>query len=159
MRVYLAGAIEAAPDGGKAWRRDLIPFLKQEFDAEVFDPAVNETDLLTAEEKDNFRGWKVTDYKRFSGVIKRIIDRDLDQLINHSDVAICYWDQYVLGGGGTHGEVTVCHEHGIPLYMVLGMPREDVSSWILGCATEVFNSFSELREYLLKHKPSKGLST
>jgi hypothetical protein len=64
----------------------------------------------------------------------------------------------VLGGGGTHGELTVCYEHGIPVYMVLGIPRAEVSSWILGCASEVFDSFQELREFLLKRKPSKGLS-
>ncbi len=157
MRIYLAGAIEASPDGGRAWREALTPFLKDHFSAEVFDPVINETDLLTPAEKENFRQWKHTDINQFNRAIHKIIDRDLDQLIHQTDLVICLWDKHVLGGGGTHGELTVSYEHNIPVYLVLDMPRAEVSSWILGCATEVFHGFSELREFMLKRKPSKGL--
>ncbi len=32
--------------------------------------------------------------------------------------------------------------------LVLGMPQEKVSGWILGCATEVFDNFVELKAFL-----------
>ncbi len=158
MRVYLAGAIEAAPDGGKTWRNRLRPILQNEFSAQVFDPTIEEPGLLSPEEREAFREWKVTDYKRFSDVISRIIDYDLDHLLNHTDLVICLWDEYVVGGGGTQGELTLAHHFNIPVYLVLGMPIRDVSSWILGCSSEVFENFDELLEMLRKapfHKDSQ----
>jgi len=53
----------------------------------------------------------------------------------------------VIQGGGTHGELTLAYEHRMPVYLVLGMPMEKVSSWIVGCTTEVFSSFDELKQF------------
>ena len=147
MKIYLAGAIEAAPDDGKAWRKDMTEFLDQELSWEVFDPSQHEQDFLSVEEKQNFRQWKSDDLQRFRPVIKKIIDRDLDQLLNKCEGVICLWDEHVIQGGGTHGELTLAYEHKMPVYMVLGMPLEKVSSWIVGCTTEIFESFQELQEY------------
>ena len=149
MRVYLAGAIEAAPDSGTTWRRELTHYLETELDWNVFDPSQHELDFLTNTEKANFRQWKSTDITRFKPVIKKIIDRDLDQLLKKCQVVICLWDDYVIPGGGTHGELTLAYEHGLPVYLVLGMPIEKVSSWIIGCTTEIFSDFDELKQYLL----------
>lgn len=157
MRVYLAGAIEAAPDDGKVWRRELKPFLEKTLNAEVFDPAIQETDVLSPAERQNFRRWKVTDYSKFTVAIRKIIERDLTQLTTQTDLVICYWDEYVLQGAGTHGELTLAHHFGIPVYLVLGMPLEQVASWILGCADEVFDSFADLQVFLRKPKRSKAL--
>ncbi len=128
MRIYLAGAIEAAPDGGTAWRGELAQFLKDKLDWDVFDPSQHEMDFLTEQEKANFRSWKSTDIKRFRPVIKKIIDRDLHKLLKKCDAVICLWDEYAIRGGGTHGELTLAYEHGFPVYLVLGMPIEKVSS-------------------------------
>ncbi len=148
LRVYLAGAIEAAPDSGTVWRGAIAQFLRSELGWDVFDPSQHEQDFLSEEEKANFREWKSTDIKRFRPVIKKIIDRDLHQLLNTCDAVICLWDEYVIPGGGTHGELTLAYEHQLPVYLVLGMPLEKVSSWIIGCTTEVFASFSDLEQYL-----------
>ncbi|MCF7807152.1 MAG: hypothetical protein K9M49_06770 [Candidatus Marinimicrobia bacterium] len=150
MRVYLAGAIEAAPDGGTAWRRDLTTFLNVNLSWDVFDPSVHEQDLLTAEEKDNFRQWKSTDINRFMPVMKKIMDRDIHQLLKKCDRIICLWDSHVKQGGGTHGELTLAYEHKMPVYLVLGMPIAQVPSWIIGCTTEVFENFDDLKQFLLK---------
>ncbi len=149
MNVYLAGAIEAAPDDGIAWRRDLTEFLRENLDWTVFDPSLHEQEFLSSTEKENFRKWKITDIKRFRTVMEKIINRDLDHLLNRCDAVICLWDEYVLGGGGTHGELTLAYEHKLPVYLVLGMPLEKVSSWIIGCTSEVFESFDDLQQYLL----------
>ena len=156
MKVYLAGAIEAAPDGGKAWRKAVTQFLKGELNWEVFDPSQHEQDFLTQVEKDNFRKWKHTDIKRFRPVIKKIIDRDLNQLLNNCDAVICLWDDYVIPGGGTHGELTLAYEHRLPVYLILGMPLEKVSSWIIGCTTEVFPGFAEMKQYLTSSRAKKN---
>jgi len=148
LKLYLAGAIEAAPDDGMAWRKDLTQFLKTELDWDVFDPSRHERDFLTEEEKMNFRTWKSVDIHRFRPVIKKIIDRDLHQLLKECDAVICLWDEYVINGGGTHGELTLAYEHKLPVYLVLGLPIEKVSSWIIGCTSEVFSDFDELKQYL-----------
>jgi hypothetical protein len=51
-------------------------------------------------------------------------------------------------GGGTYGELTVAYYHNIPVYMVAAKPLSQISGWILGCATEFFESFEELKEFL-----------
>ena len=149
MKFYLAGAIEAAPDDGATWRKEITHFIDTELGWQVFDPSQHEQDFLTQEEKDNFRQWKSTDINKFRPVIKKIIDRDLHQLLNECQGVICLWDEYVIHGGGTHGELTLALEHNMPVYLVLGMPLEKVSSWIVGCTTEVFLNFDDLKQYLL----------
>jgi nucleoside 2-deoxyribosyltransferase len=146
--VYLAGAIEFAPDGGKGWRTDIARFLQAELGLSVFDPCVNEVALLTEDEKDNFREWKRTDRQRFLPVIRRIIDHDLDNVLHHTLFIVCLWDEHAMRGTGTAGELTVAYRHGIPVYMVLGMSANAVSSWAAGCATEVFSDFEELKRFL-----------
>lgn len=152
MRFYLAGAIEAAPDDGKAWRAEMTNFLYTELNWDVFDPSQHEQDFLTEEEKANFRKWKTTDITKFRPVIKKIIDRDLEQLLQKCDGIICLWDEHVLPGGGTHGELTLAYEHKMPVYLVLGMPMEKVASWIVGCTTEIFANFEELKLYLARER-------
>jgi hypothetical protein len=61
------------------------------------------------------------------------------------------WDEYVIQGGGTHGELTLAYQHKLPVYLVLGMPLEKVSSWIVGCTTEIFSNFEEMKQYLIKN--------
>jgi hypothetical protein len=146
--VYLAGAIEYAPGGGKEWRREIGRFLTQDLGIPVFDPCTNEMDLLTPEEKDQFRAWKTCAPQRFTSTVQKIIDHDLTNLLEHTCFIVCLWDEYCTKGAGTAGELTLAYWHGVPAYVVLGMPRDRVSSWALGCATEVFDSFEALKEFL-----------
>lgn len=147
-QVYLAGAIEYAHDGGRAWRREIGAFLREELKLDVFDPCTNEMDLLTPEEKERFRRWKTEDPERFMATVRKIIDRDLQTLLRETSFIVCYWDEHVMRGAGTAGELTVAYWNGIPVYVVLGIPREQVSSWALGCATKVFDSWDALKDFL-----------
>lgn len=149
LTAYLSGAIEHAPDGGKGWRTTLRDFLTHTLGHRVFDPTTEEFDVLTDEEKRFFREWKVEDTERFVRVVRRILDRDITFLQEQTDYVICYWDQHVMRGGGTHGELTVAYVNKIPVYLVLGVPLQDVSGWIIGCATQIFTDFSALKEFLL----------
>ena len=150
--VYLAGAIEFAPDGGKAWRRDMAGFISGQLGLPVFDPCHNEVAIMSEEEKTGFRKWKESDRPRFLQVVRRIINHDLDNVLNHTEFIVCYWDRHVAGGAGTAGELTLAYRHGIPVYLVLGMPLARVSSWAAGCATEIFVSFDDLKRYLVEHR-------
>lgn len=146
-RVYLAGAIERAADGGVAWRRDLAEYLRRELGHRVHDPTDHDWKALTDEERKSFRQWKTSPahWPRFQETIRKIIRRDSELILTDTDYIIALWDEGVLGGGGTHGELTLAFLHGIPVFLVLGMPREAVSSWILGCCEEVVDSLEALK--------------
>lgn len=150
MRAYLSGAIEHAPDGGRIWRQDIEEWLGRELGHTVYNPSKEESTVLTEEELKNYRLWRKTDYSRFKSIVRRFIQQDLKVLQTEVDYIICLWDRYVLSGGGTHGELTMACHLKIPVYTVIGIPRNEVSAWILGCSTEEFKSFEELKAYLEK---------
>lgn len=150
MKAYLSGAIENADDEGKLWRDEITQWLADKLKHQVFNPLEVEKTLITPEEQKNFHSWRETDYERFHSVMRKFIERDLDGVCSDTDYLICFWDDAVRDGGGTHGEVTVAYRCHIPVYIVLGMPFSKVSAWILGCSTELFNSFEELKEFLEK---------
>jgi hypothetical protein len=146
MLIYLSGAIEYAPDGGRAWRAAITPALNS-CGYEVYDPALDAQKKLTQEELLNFRKWKSSDLERFQRALGKIIDYDLDLIENQADAVLAYWDEYATRGAGTHGEITLAYRWGIPVYLVLGMPLENVSGWILGCAARVFRNLAEAESF------------
>lgn len=147
MRVYLCGAIEYSPDNGRRWRSELTPVLRG-IGHEWYDPAQDERKNLDEEEIAHFREWKTTDFPRFQQAIRKIIHYDLDWIEKQTDYIICYWDEHAAKGAGTQAELTIALRRDIPVYLVLGMPREKVSGWLLGCATEVFEDFDSLTIFL-----------
>ena len=148
MHVYLAGAMEHAPDLGAAWRNEISQFLTSELGHRVFNPCVEQTHVLTPEERRFFRTWKGTDLNRFRATVRKVIEKDLNTLLHEIDYIICLWDEFVANGGGTQGEITMAYFNRIPVYMVSTIPMASVSSWILGCTTELFTNFEELKEFL-----------
>lgn len=147
MLVYLCGAIEYSPDFGKAWRAEITSFLR-ELGHDVYDPALDEKKNLTDEEVRDFRRWKSLDLPRFQQTIRKIITYDLDLVENQCDFIVAYWDEHAGRGAGTQGELTLAHRRGVPVYLVTSLPVEKISGWILGCASEVFTSFEELKAHL-----------
>lgn len=148
MRAYLSGAIEHAPDGGKEWRKELSRWLKATLGHRSFDPSRVPQTVVPRRVLQSFRNARFSDPPRFKRVLRKLIDRDLKELLHRSDYLICYWNRAVLKGGGSHGEVTTAYSRGIPVYLVLGMPRAAVSGWILACAEREFSSFADLQEFL-----------
>ena len=152
MFFYLAGSIEYSPDLGKGWRAEITPVLKA-LGHEIYDPAADKRKNLTEAEAREFRAWKQSDLQRFRRTIQKIIAYDLDLIEHQCDAIVCYWDQHAGRGAGTQGELTFAHRMGIPVYLICGMPVEQISGWLLGCATEVFASFEEFNEFV-KRKPA-----
>ena len=155
MKVYLAGAIEHAPDKGKAWRVDLAEFLQNEFGHDSYNPHIEEPKILTAAERKQFRSLKTANLPEFQKIVRKLIRNDIKSILTEIDYIICFWDEYAEKGGGTYGELTFAFYHGIPVYMVTPMELVNISGWILGCATEFFKNFDELKEFLQdKYKTS-----
>lgn len=150
MLAYLCGPIEFAADGGKLWRRKLMPFLREELGHRVYDPAEDEKKNLTDEEVAHFREWKTADVERFRRAVRKIIQFDLDLIENKADYVICYWEDAAAVGGGTAAELTLAYRKGIPVYLVTQVPPEQVSGWMLACADRVFGSIDELKKFLLQ---------
>jgi nucleoside 2-deoxyribosyltransferase len=151
MLIYLCGAIEYSPDRGKAWRAEVTRLL-HEHGHDVYDPALDEKKDLTEQEFREFRGWKQTDLCRFQQTIRKVIQYDLDWVEERCDALVAYWDEHADKGAGTQGELTVAYRRGIPVYLVSKVPVEQLSGWILGCASQVFPGFDELREYLARKR-------
>jgi len=150
MKVYLSGAIEHSGDGGRAWRRDLLPLLRDELGHQVYDPASDEKKGLTDEELSNFRRWKLEDPERFREVVRKIIAWDLDLVERETDYLVALWDRAAAQGGGTAAEVTLAHRLGKPVFLLLGVPVAEASGWVLSAATEVFDDLESLKDGLRK---------
>ena len=150
MKAYLAGAIEKAPDGGKTWREEIGIFLKEKLNHNFYNPAISEYSSLTVEEKKNFRKWKTSDTERFKKTVRKIIQFDINVLLNEVDYVICLWDQHTTIGGGTHRELTVAFLNNIPVYLVCGIDLNEISGWIVGCTEKIFFNFDELKKFLLE---------
>jgi nucleoside 2-deoxyribosyltransferase len=156
MQVYLTGAIEYSPDHGKRWRAEVTPFLRS-LGHEVYDPAEDETKNLTEVERREFRGWKHSDLPRFQQTIRKIIAYDLDWIEQRTDYIIAYWDEHASKGAGSQAELTFAHRRGIPVYLVTKLPVGSVSGWILGCASQVFTGFDELKQFLaMRYSRTEG---
>jgi hypothetical protein len=151
MLIYLCGAIEYSPDHGKAWRTEVTRFL-HELGHEVYDPALDEKKDLTELENLEFRGWKRTDLPRFQATVRKIIQYDLDWVEEHCDALVAYWDEYAGRSADAPGELTAAYRRGVPVYLVTKLPPEQVSGWVLGCASQIFASFEELHAHLEKKR-------
>jgi hypothetical protein len=148
MKAYLAGAIEHAPDKGKSWRTEMAAFLKREFDHDSYNPHIEEPKVLNMEERAKFRSLKTANLMEFQNIVRKLIRHDIHSLMSEIDYVICLWDDYAEMGGGTYGELTFAFYHAIPIYMVTKKTPQEISGWILGCATEFFRGFAELKKFL-----------
>jgi len=154
MKVYLSGAIEHSPDHGECWRNDMSIFLKEELGHDFYNPLVEEKNYITKQEKGSFRSLKSKNLKEYRKIVRKLINGDLKSILTEIDYVVCLWDPYTEKGGGTHGELTISYYHDIPIYMVKTKPLQEISGWILGCTSEVFDDFDSLKKFL-KEKYSK----
>ena len=153
MIAYLSGPIENAHNDGADWRNDITQWLEQYLNHRVFNP-VTETKNITKElNTDDFRLMKTTNPEEYKKISRKIIQVDLDAVVQGSDYLIVNWDKSVFKGGGTHGEITMAHWFKKPVYMVNTLPIEDVSSRIFSCTDLMCNNFGDLKTELKKIYP------
>lgn len=148
MIAYLSGPIENAENDGANWRDSITPWLKNEIEHDVFNPVVETRKIVSDLTNTQFREMKETDPKKYKNLIRQIIDIDIKAVVEDSDYLIVNWNKSVFRGGGTHGEITLAYYLKKPIYLVNHVPLDDLSSWIFSCATEVFDSFDDMKIHL-----------
>ena len=149
MIAYLSGPIENAENDGANWRESITPWLKDEIKHDVFNPVLATRKIISNLTNTQFREMKDTNPKKYKNLIRQIIDLDIKAVVGETDYLIVNWNKSVFRGGGTHGEITLAYYLKKPIYLVNHVPLDDLSSWISSCATEVFDSFDDMKIYLL----------
>ena len=148
MIAYLSGPIENAENDGANWRELITPWLKDEIEHDVFNPVVATRKVISNLTNTQFREMKDTNPTKYKSLIRQIIDIDIKAVVEGCDYLIVNWNKSVFRGGGTHGEITLAYYLKKPIYLVNHVPLDDLSSWIFSCATEVFDSFDDMKIHL-----------
>jgi len=146
MIAYLSGPIENAHNDGADWRDMMTKWLRSELNHKVFNPVTETKRIIKHISDSDFRLLKKTNPDEYKKIIRKIIRVDLEAVVNQADYLIVKWDKSVFKGGGTHGEVTVAHWFGKPVYLVNSLPIDDISSWIFSCSDEIFDNFENLKK-------------
>jgi hypothetical protein len=149
MIAYLSGPIENAANDGADWRELITLWLKDEIEHDVFNPVLATRKIISDLTNSQFREMKETSPEKYKNLIRQIIDIDIKAVVEESDYLIVNWNKSVFKGGGTHGEITLAYYLKKPIYLVNHVPLDDLSSWIFSCATEVFDSFDDMKIHLL----------
>lgn len=149
MIAYLSGPIENAENDGANWRESITPWLKDEIKHDVFNPVLATRKIISNLTNTQFREMKDTNPTKYKNLIRQIIDIDIKAVVEETDYLIVDWNKSVFRGGGTHGEITLAYYLKKPIYLVNHVPLDDLSSWISSCATEVFDSFDDMKIHLL----------
>ena len=148
MKAYLSGPIENAKNDGASWRQDMTLWLEKNLNHKVFNPVIETKNIIGHLNDSNFRSMKKTNPIEYKKIIRKIIKLDLEAVINDSDYLIVKWDESVLKGGGTHGEITMAYWIKKPIFIVNSLPIDDMSSWIFSCSDFIFNDFKSLKKKL-----------
>ena len=148
MIAYLSGPIENAKNSGASWRQDMTLWLEKNLNHKVFNPVIETKNIIGHLNDSNFRSMKKTNPIEYKKIIRKIIKLDLEAVINDSDYLIVKWDESVLKGGGTHGEVTMAYWIKKPIFIVNSLPIDDMSSWIFSCSDFIFKDFKSLKKKL-----------
>jgi hypothetical protein len=157
IRVYLSGGMEYARNEGSDWREDMSRWVKDNLHQSVFNPNVESDKYLhKVLINKNFRLLKSTDIERYKRIARHFVEQDSREVALRADYVICYWDKSAQRGAGTKGELTIAHYFGKPVYMVTRISCENIPGWVLGCVTESFSSFQQLKDFLKKEFSKKG---
>jgi hypothetical protein len=150
VRVYLSGGMEYAQNEGIDWRQDLDSWIRKSLGHKVFNPNVeSEKVLAKLLPNSDFRLLKSIDLKTYLKIARRYVFLDSKEIAIRTNYVICYWDQSAQRGAGTKGELTIARYFNKPVFMVTRIQKEKIPGWVLGCVTEFFSSFEQLKKFLL----------
>jgi hypothetical protein len=149
MKTYLSGGIEYAQDFGKNWRYEISEWLTAAFNHQIFNPT-KESIIFFQEKFPGFKRSKLKELpvQEIRRIISSLVDFEIATIINDIDYVICFWDESCYKGAGTQGELTVAKYNNIPVYIVTQIDINKIPSWIIGCSTEIFKNFDELKTHL-----------
>ncbi len=162
--AYLAGGMEAEKALGAGWREVITPKLDA-MGYEVLNPCLFESQQLKGLHTNRLPDTITTasgnvvspkhwhelkhatrdsdEYKRFKRYMQRIVRYDLNIVRNETDVVICNWTKGTAKGAGTHSELTVAFESGLPVLAVV-QTGVDMPAWSQACCTSIFTTFEDL---------------
>lgn len=152
MKVYLAGAMEFAPDGGVGWRQ-LVTEMLDDRGAIYFNPCTDESRILKLYDYKNGKEFvesKIIDSKRFVKCMRELAEADLVE-VRSADYVFVYITPGL--GGGTAGELTCAkYIYNVP---VVGVWHPDAnlketSGWLYSCCDIVFDTLEEAVDYIDK---------
>ncbi|MGC8596090.1 MAG: hypothetical protein ACP5MI_10875 [Candidatus Kryptoniota bacterium] len=149
LKAYLSGGMEYADNYGADWRTEMEHWLKSELGHEAFNPVKASDEFLSKNYPNfDFRLSKLSDLPVHKKIAAEIVRIDSTEIILHSDYLICYYDESAQRGAGTKGELTVAAIFGKPVFLVNGLSLESIPSWVIGCSTDIMNSFGDLKAFL-----------
>ncbi len=149
LRTYLSGGMEFARGEGLDWRMDMDQWVRNNLGHSVYNPNVeSEKHLAVKLPNIRFRDLKTQDLPRYVEIVRDLIDFDVHEIAERTDYVVCNWDESAQRGAGTKGELTMARYTGKPVYMVTTMNHADIPGWVLGCTTQIFGSFDELKQFL-----------
>jgi hypothetical protein len=155
LRVYLSGGMEYASNEGRDWRSTLQEWLERELGCSVFNPNHESARFFaTHYPAVNFRRMKSENPSLYKTIASGLVDLDCAEIAERTDLLICYWDESAMRGAGTKGELTMAKFFKRPVYMVTAIPREEIPGWVVGCTTELFGTFEELKKHLIDNQTS-----
>ncbi len=149
MIAYLSGAMEYAKNEGSGWRNEITIWLKDKLNHSVINPVIETSKLVEKTKSQNYRSWKTSNPNKFKKFVRKAVDNDLNAVVNKVDYLICLWNNEVLTGGGTHGEVTMAYYQNKPIYLINQLNNIELSGWIMSCTTEIFTDFKSMQKILL----------
>ena len=156
IRTYLSGGMEYAKNEGMNWRSKIETWVALQLGHTVFNPNSESERYLKKMLPDiNLRALKFSDVSRYQSVVRGIVKLDSEEIAKRTDYVICYWDKSAQRGAGTKGELSIARYFGKPVYMVTRVQHSNIPGWILGCTSEIFSSFGDLKIFLQK-KYAKG---
>lgn len=151
FRVYLSGGMEYADGEGVNWRRDIQEWIVHNLEHTVFNPNVESNNFFAAKyPRLDFRQAKNENMILYQEIVRQLVEIDTREIAERTDYVICYWDEGAVKGAGTKGELTMARYFNKPVYLVTSFNLPDIPGWILGCTTEIFGSFKELKEFLIQ---------
>ncbi len=149
--------MEYAEKEGADWRSALEIWIEENLGHSVFNPnSESERYLARKLQNGNIRALKFDNVEEFGKLLKGVVDLDTKEIAHKSDYVVCLWDESAQKGAGTKGEVTIAKFFRKPVYLVTEMKRQDIPGWVLGCVTKFFDSFEDLKTFLLTKYSSKG---
>jgi hypothetical protein len=150
MKTYLSGGIEYASGFGNDWRNELESWIRRELHHEIFNPCVESINFFERNFPEFERKFlKKEPMENIRKIIGELVIFECEEIIKNSDYIICFWDESCSKGAGTQGELTIAKYYHKPVYIVSSITMDQIPSWIIGCSTEIFQDFDELKRFLL----------
>jgi hypothetical protein len=158
IRAYLSGGMEYAKNEGASWRKGMEHWIANELGHSVFNPNVESEKYMKKKlKRGNLRKLKFTNVDKFQSIVRGIVKLDSAEIASRSDYVVCLWNGSAQRGAGTKGELSIARYFDKPVYMVTRMRRDRIPGWILGCTSDIFSSFDELKKFLLtKYMPKRN---